>query len=109
MKAVLRQDVAYFDDVGAGEVATRIQTDTRAFYMIHFSISLSYLPPDLVQQGISEKVALAVTFVAAFITGFVIAYVRSWRLALALSSVLPALGITGGVMNKFVSSYVQFV
>lgn len=29
LKAVLRQDVAFFDKVGAGEVATRIQTDTR--------------------------------------------------------------------------------
>lgn len=29
--AVLRQDIAYFDNVGAGEVATRIQTDTRMF------------------------------------------------------------------------------
>lgn len=31
LKAVLRQDIAYFDAVGAGEVATRIQTDTRAY------------------------------------------------------------------------------
>ena len=29
LRAVLRQDIAYFDNVGAGEVATRIQTDTR--------------------------------------------------------------------------------
>jgi ATP-binding cassette, subfamily B (MDR/TAP), member 1 len=29
LQAVLRQDVAFFDNVGAGEVATRIQTDTR--------------------------------------------------------------------------------
>ena len=29
LKAVLRQDIAFFDNVGAGEVATRIQTDTR--------------------------------------------------------------------------------
>jgi ATP-binding cassette, subfamily B (MDR/TAP), member 1 len=28
-RAVLRQDIAFFDNVGAGEVATRIQTDTR--------------------------------------------------------------------------------
>jgi ATP-binding cassette subfamily B (MDR/TAP) protein 1 len=27
--AILRQDIAFFDHVGAGEVATRIQTDTR--------------------------------------------------------------------------------
>lgn len=29
LKAILRQDIAYFDNVGAGEVATRIQTDCR--------------------------------------------------------------------------------
>ena len=29
LKAILRQEIAYFDKVGAGEVATRIQTDTR--------------------------------------------------------------------------------
>lgn len=29
LRAILRQDIAYFDNVGAGEVATRIQTDTR--------------------------------------------------------------------------------
>lgn len=27
--AILRQDITFFDEVGAGEVATRIQTDTR--------------------------------------------------------------------------------
>ena len=29
LQAVLRQEVAFFDNVGAGEVASRIQTDTR--------------------------------------------------------------------------------
>ncbi|KAF8314154.1 uncharacterized protein EI90DRAFT_2880938, partial [Cantharellus anzutake] len=28
LQAILRQDIAYFDNIGAGEVATRIQTDT---------------------------------------------------------------------------------
>ncbi|KAJ7212049.1 multidrug resistance protein 1 [Mycena pura] len=90
LKAVLRQDIQFFDKVGAGEVATRIQTDTH-----------------LVQQGMSEKVALVVNFLAAFLTGFVVAYVRSWRLALAMTSILPCIGITGGVMNKAISGYMQ--
>jgi ATP-binding cassette subfamily B (MDR/TAP) protein 1 len=90
LKAVLRQDVAFFDNVGPGEIATRIQTDTH-----------------LVQQGISEKVALTVSFISAFFTGFILAYIRSWRLALAMSSILPCIGITGAVMNKFVSRYMQ--
>jgi ABC-type multidrug transport system fused ATPase/permease subunit len=29
LQSILRQDIAFFDNVGAGEVATRIQTDTR--------------------------------------------------------------------------------
>ncbi|TBU45834.1 P-loop containing nucleoside triphosphate hydrolase protein [Dichomitus squalens] len=90
LRAVLRQDIAFFDNVGAGEVATRIQTDTH-----------------LVQQGTSEKVALVVNFLAAFVTGFVLAYVRSWRLALAMSSMLPCIAIAGGVMNRFISKYMQ--
>ncbi|KAG5638718.1 hypothetical protein H0H81_010701 [Sphagnurus paluster] len=90
LQAVLRQDIQFFDSVGAGEIATRIQTDTH-----------------LVQQGISEKVALVVNFLSAFVTGFVLAYARSWRLALALSSILPCIGITGGVMNKAMSKYMQ--
>ncbi|KAF8585704.1 P-loop containing nucleoside triphosphate hydrolase protein [Ramaria rubella] len=90
LRAILRQDIAFFDHVGAGEVATRIQTDTH-----------------LVQQGTSEKVALVVNFMGAFICGFVLAYIQSWRLALAMTSIIPCISITGGVMNKFVSKYMQ--
>jgi ABC-type multidrug transport system fused ATPase/permease subunit len=54
LKSILRQDVAFFDNVGAGEVATRIQTDTH-----------------LVQLGISEKVPVATSFIGAFFTGFI--------------------------------------
>ncbi|KIK49186.1 hypothetical protein CY34DRAFT_797578 [Suillus luteus UH-Slu-Lm8-n1] len=90
LQAILRQEIAYFDDVGAGEVATRIQSDTH-----------------LVQLGISEKVTLAITFISAFFVGFILAFARSWRLALAVSSILPCMMITGGTMNKFVSKYTQ--
>ncbi|KAF8833816.1 hypothetical protein BDN67DRAFT_985772, partial [Paxillus ammoniavirescens] len=90
LQAVLRQDIAYFDNASAGEVATRIQTDTH-----------------LVQQGMSEKVALAINFIGAFVTGFVLAYVRCWRLALAMSSILPGMGIAGTIINKFASGYMQ--
>lgn len=54
LQAVLRQDIAYFDELGAGEVATRIETDTH-----------------LVHSGIAEKVPTAVQYISTFITGFV--------------------------------------
>ena len=47
LQAVLRQDVAYFETVGAGEVATRIQTDTResTAYLLRPMIDIaSYRP-----------------------------------------------------------------
>ena len=62
---------------------------------------------DLIQQGILEKVAISVQFIAAFVTGFVMAYVGSWRLALALSSILPCIAIAGAVMNRTVGKYMQ--
>lgn len=41
--AVLRQDIAFFDDVGAGEVATRIQTDTCTSMILMHVPSCTYL------------------------------------------------------------------
>ncbi|KAF9238097.1 P-loop containing nucleoside triphosphate hydrolase protein [Melanogaster broomeanus] len=90
LQAILRQEIAYFDNVGAGEVTTRIQTDTH-----------------LVQQGMSEKVALIVNFISVFLTGFTLGYARNWRLALAVSSVLLCVGVTGGIMYKIISKYTQ--
>ncbi|KAJ7610508.1 P-loop containing nucleoside triphosphate hydrolase protein [Roridomyces roridus] len=90
LQAVLRQDPAFFDSVGAGEIVTRIQTDTH-----------------LVQQGISEKVALAVFLMASFFSGFILAYIRSWRMALVLSTMLPFMSLIGGLMGKFVAKYTE--
>lgn len=66
--------------------------------------------PDVVQKALSSqqaKVALVINFLGAFFCGFILAYVRSWRLALALSAMLPCIGITGAIMNKFISTYMQ--
>ncbi|KAL0573652.1 hypothetical protein V5O48_008298, partial [Marasmius crinis-equi] len=90
LRAVLRQDIAFFDKVGAGEVTTRIQTDTH-----------------LVQQGTSEKVALVVNYLSAFFTAFILSFARSWRLALALCSILPVTTTAGFVMSRFISRYMQ--
>jgi ABC transporter transmembrane region len=37
LKAILRQDIAFFDKVGAGEITTRIQTDTRTWFFPFWS------------------------------------------------------------------------
>lgn len=43
LRAILRQDVAFFDNVGAGEVATRISTDTREYCRLCSKACLSFL------------------------------------------------------------------
>ncbi|WRT70520.1 uncharacterized protein IL334_007518 [Kwoniella shivajii] len=88
LRAVLRQEIAYFDDLGAGEVATRIQTDCH-----------------LVQEGTSEKVALIAQYLGAFVTGFALAFARSWRLALACSSIVPVIAIAGGIMMTAMAKF----
>ena len=62
---------------------------------------------DLVQQGISEKIPLAIGFLAAFVTGFVLAFIQQWKLALAMTSIIPMISLTFALANKFISKYVQ--
>lgn len=90
LRAVLRQDIAYFDTLGAGEITTRIQSDIQ-----------------LIQDGISDKLPLNVAFISTFITAFIVAYIRNWKLALVMTSILPCVVGSAIVMNKFVSSYQQ--
>ncbi|WVQ85990.1 hypothetical protein IAT38_008158 [Cryptococcus sp. DSM 104549] len=96
LAAVLRQEIAYFDDLGAGEVATRIQNDCH-----------------LVQEGTSEKVALVFQYLGTFFCGFILAFVRSPRLAGALFSIFPVICLTGaimmGAMARFGSGALEYV
>ncbi|EJU03196.1 multidrug resistance protein 1 [Dacryopinax primogenitus] len=88
LKALLRQNIAFFDTLGAGEIVTRIQSDTH-----------------IIQIGISEKVPLIASALSGFLTGYIVAYVRSWRLALALSSILPCVLLIFAAFFSFHSKY----
>jgi ATP-binding cassette subfamily B (MDR/TAP) protein 1 len=90
LAAILRQNVAYFDKMGAGEVTTRIETDTH-----------------LIQEGLSDKVPITAMFVSIFFTGLIVALVRNWRLALVVSTIVPCIAGAGWGMNKFMSEYRQ--
>jgi ATP-binding cassette subfamily B (MDR/TAP) protein 1 len=79
LAAILRQNIGFFDKLGAGEVTTRITADT-----------------NLIQEAISEKVGLTLTGVATFITAFVIGFAKFWKLTLICSSTVFAIVITMG-------------
>lgn len=86
LAAILRQNIAFFDELGAGEITTRITADT-----------------NLVQEGISEKVGLTLTAIATFVTAFVISFIRYWKLTLILSSTVVAIVVTLGAMGSFIA------
>ncbi|CAM1500379.1 Fc.00g095410.m01.CDS01 [Cosmosporella sp. VM-42] len=67
LDAVLRQNVAFFDSHGAGEIAVSLSNDI-----------------SLVQDGVSQKVGLIGVGLGGFLSTLIVAFVRDWRLALVL-------------------------
>lgn len=88
LAAVLRQNVAFFDKLGAGEITTRITADT-----------------NLIQEGISEKVGLTLTALATFFTAFIIGFIKSWKLTLILFSTVVAITLIMGAGSRFMVDF----
>ncbi|RMZ83543.1 hypothetical protein DV738_g1088, partial [Chaetothyriales sp. CBS 135597] len=86
LRAILRQNIGFFDKLGAGEVTTRITADT-----------------NLIQDAISEKVGLTLSAIASLIAAFVIGFVKFWKLTLICTSTVVAIILTmgggGGLMS----------
>ncbi|KAI9333111.1 P-loop containing nucleoside triphosphate hydrolase protein [Obelidium mucronatum] len=83
LEAVLRQDMAFFDRTQTGEITTRMTGDIV-----------------VIQEGISDKVAMVFQSLSAFLAGFIIAFAKGWRLALVLSCAFPLLGGAATLMGK---------
>jgi ATP-binding cassette subfamily B (MDR/TAP) protein 1 len=83
------------------------RTRVRTFVLIAILLVFYLVFLDLVQQGISPKIPTALGFLAAFVTGFILAYIQQWKLALAMTSIVPMISITFGLMNKFITKYMQ--
>ena len=90
LAAILRQNIAYFDVLGAGEVTTRITAETNT-----------------IQDGLSEKVALTLTAFAGFVTAFVVAYVLYWKLALILTSTIVAIFTCMSICTPFIVKFAK--
>ncbi|KXG52415.1 ABC transporter, integral membrane type 1 [Penicillium griseofulvum] len=88
LEAILRQNIAYFDKLGAGEVTTRITADT-----------------NLIQDGVSEKVGLTLTAVATFVTAFVVAYIKYAPLAGICTSTMVALILIMGGGSRLIIKF----
>ncbi|KAK9459522.1 P-loop containing nucleoside triphosphate hydrolase protein [Lipomyces oligophaga] len=63
LQSVMKQNIAYFDRLGTGEITTRISSDTM-----------------IIQDGISEKLGYLVSFLSTFVSSFIVGYALSPRL-----------------------------
>ncbi len=73
-EALLRQEIAWFDQRETGELTARLATDI-----------------SLIQDGLSDKVGLIVQGVTGFLASFVVAFLRGWELTLVLLASTPCL------------------
>ena len=90
LRACMKQNIGFFDNLGSGEVTTRITADT-----------------NLVQDGMSEKVALTLNAISTFVTAFVIGFIKSWKLTLILSASCLAITVIIGGGSNFVVKYTK--
>ena len=84
LASCMRQNIGFFDKVGAGEVTTRITSDT-----------------NLIQDGISEKVSLTLAALSCFVSAFVIAFISYWKLTLILCATVAALVLNMTIGSRF--------
>lgn len=88
VESCLRQNVAFFDNLGAGEVAVRLTADI-----------------NIIQQGISEKVGLCMAAISTLVSGFAIGFAFSWKLTLILLSTLVALTLNTTLFTLYFSKF----
>jgi len=87
LRAVLRQDIGWFDVTRTEEITTSIEADSAA-----------------VQAAIGEKVAIFVQNMTTFVGGLCIGFTQSWEMSLVLMGSLPILAGAGGWMAVNLSS-----
>lgn len=88
LESCMRQNIGFFDKLGAGEVTTRITADTNQ-----------------IQDGMSEKVGNTLMAFSTFIAAFIIGFVNYWKLTLILTSTVVALLLSMGGFSRFIMKY----
>ncbi|KIX93291.1 uncharacterized protein Z520_10934 [Fonsecaea multimorphosa CBS 102226] len=88
LQNLLRQEPSYFDNVPPGEVASRLNGDIQA-----------------IRSGTSEKVGICLSSLSFFITAYVVAFIKDYKLAAMLVSLIPAYFLMSFVGSHYVEKY----
>lgn len=87
LRAVLRQEVGWYDQLGVGELNTRMSDD---MYKII--------------DGIGDKFGTFIQMFSCFIVAFITGFVTGWKLSLVMLAIVPALIGAALVASKLNSS-----
>uniref|UniRef100_A0A1I8HYN6 ABC transmembrane type-1 domain-containing protein n=1 Tax=Macrostomum lignano TaxID=282301 RepID=A0A1I8HYN6_9PLAT len=86
-KAVLRQEMSWFDQQSSGELTTRLADDL-----------------ERIREGLGDKTSVVIQAFSGFIAGFVIGFIKSWKMTLVMMSLTPLLAIGGALMGRLIST-----
>ncbi|KAK2184056.1 hypothetical protein NP493_285g02000 [Ridgeia piscesae] len=86
LRAVLRQDIGWYDRLGSGELNTRLSDDMHK-----------------IVDGIGEKFSSAIELFACFILAFIQGFFIGWKLSLVMLVIVPVL-ITAALITSSVST-----
>ena len=86
--SILRQELAFFDTLPAGEVASRLDADLSS-----------------IQTGTSEKVGICISSLSYFVAAYIVAFIKAPALAGMLFSIVPAFLIMALGGGHFVKKY----
>ncbi|OLY83009.1 Multidrug resistance protein 1A [Smittium mucronatum] len=91
-RSSLRQDMSWFDKVSTGDLTTRISSDV-----------------SVIQEGIGVKLAYLIQYLSTFFGGFILAFIRGWKMALVVLSIMPLLAMIGYFMGVNVGKYTKII
>ncbi|KAF1941352.1 leptomycin B resistance protein pmd1 [Clathrospora elynae] len=88
LRNLLRQDMAFFDNLQAGEVSSRLNGDIQA-----------------IESGTGEKVGVALTCISFCVTAYIVGFIKNAQLAGMLVSLVPAFLLMATIGGHFVGKY----
>jgi ATP-binding cassette subfamily B (MDR/TAP) protein 1 len=88
LRNLLRQDMAFFDNLQAGEVSSRLNGDIQA-----------------IESGTGEKVGVSLTCISFCITAYIVGFIKNAELAGMLVSLVPAFLLMAVIGGHFVGKY----
>lgn len=88
LKNLLRQEPSYFDNLPAGEIASRLNGDIQA-----------------IRSGTAEKVGICLSTLSFFVTAYIVAFIKDHTLAAMLLSLIPAFFLMSFVGSHYIEKY----